>query len=279
MAAFVAIAALFLIMDGFQFRFPLRAVQVASRVEQPQQMRVGTCFVTSKYSIDAFRPDLCMQVDPAKDNYLLLGDSHSAMLWSGLHREMGGAHILQASVAGCNPVYGASARNDCGRMMQYIFNEFLPSHRIQGVILTARWASEEEFEQLKPTVDWFKLHRIPVYLVGPVVEYDTPLPRLLAYSIANNQPESVDQHMKKSFFEMDARMKHKVEDDWKVHYISIISAVCVDGECPHYADVNQTEAFLGDDNHLSNAGSMYVVGKLLASGQLPNEDRPFSNGR
>ena len=72
---------------------------------------------------------------------------------------------------------------------------------------------------------------------------------------------------------MDESMKLKAEGDWKVHYVSIIDSVCADGQCPHYADAGETEAFLGDDNHLSSAGSMLVVEKLLTSGQLPNDNR------
>lgn len=49
-------------------------------------------------------------------------------------------------------------------------------------------------------------------------------------------------------------MKVKAEGDWKVRYISIIDSVCADGQCSHFADADETEDFLGDDNHLSSAG-------------------------
>ena len=273
MVAFGAISMFFIYRDGFPSRFPTRAVEVASQVEQPEQMRVGTCFITSKYSFSAYRSDLCLKIDPAKDNYLLLGDSHSAMLWTGLHKELTDINILQASVAGCNPVYTSSGHSDCGRMIRYLLNDFLPNHRIQGVFLSARWASEQDFAQLQPTIEWFKAHGIPVYCFGPVVEYDAPLPRLLAYSIAFQKPAMVDQHMNKAFFAMDGKMKQKAEDDWKVHYISIIDAVCADGTCPLYANADETEAFLGDDNHLSEAGSILVMEKLVASGQIPGQEK------
>ena len=274
--AFAFVAILLLSMGGFQSRFPVRAVEVASVPEQTQQMRAGTCFITTRFSFDSFRPDLCLHVDPSRNNYLLLGDSHSAMLWPGLQGEMAGANILQASVSGCNPVYRSSTETNCGRMMQYIFDDFLPTHRIQGVFLTARWANEQDFERLQTTIDWLNLHHIPVYCFGPVVEYDTPLPRLLAYSIAFRHSDPVDRHLQRAFFSLDKDMKLKATSDWKIHYISIIDSVCVDGHCPQYADAAETQAFLSDDNHLSNAASTLIARKILASGQLPkqNEVRP-----
>ena len=64
---------------------------------------LGEQVITTKYRFEQFRPDLCMKIDPAKRNYLLLGDSHSTALWYGLTKLMPNANILQASVSGCNP--------------------------------------------------------------------------------------------------------------------------------------------------------------------------------
>jgi hypothetical protein len=154
-------------------------------------------------------------------------------------------------------------------MVEYIFGRFLPSHRIQGIFLTARWRDGSEFARLAPTVAWCQEHGIPVYIFGPVVEYDTPLPKLLAYSIAFNDPGMVDRHMRQEFFGMDTYMKHVAEVDWKAHYISIADAACPGGHCLHYADPAETVAFLGDDNHFSGAGSKLIVQRIEARGELP----------
>jgi hypothetical protein len=156
--------------------------------------------------------------------------------------------------------------------MRYIFGDFLLSHRVQGILLTARWSSEKEFENIQPTIDWCEQHKIPVYIFGPVIEYDAPLPKLLAYAIAFNDPHIAEQHMRKEFFALDAALKRKAEDEWKVRYVSIIDAECTGGLCLRYADDARTVALLGDDNHLSNAGSLLVVQKLLAAGQLPSPE-------
>lgn len=268
-ACSASVALALLSLNGLQSRFPPNANKVAEMIDTPQQLRVGTCFITTKYRFEQFRADLCMKVDPEKSNYLLLGDSHSAVLWYGLTKLMPAANILQASVSGCNPVLNTPASNSCGQMMQYIFNEFLPSHSIQAVFLTARWSSEADFANLSGTVNWCARHKIAVYILGPVVEYDAPLPKLLAFSIAYNDPGLPERHMLKRFLDLDSAMRLTAEDGWKVHYVSIVDAECQKGECIRYADAGSEVALMADDNHLSNAGSLWVVQKLITAGELP----------
>jgi len=64
-------------------------------------------------------------------------------------------------------------------------------------------------------------------------------------------------------------MKQRAEVSWKVHYVSIIDAECPKGECLRYADTSNRVPLMGDDNHLSNEGSVLVVRKLIMAGQLP----------
>lgn len=279
MAGCAGIALFFLLFHGLQSRFPIRAIKVAELIDTPQQTQQGTCFLTSKSRFQDFRPDLCMHIDQGKSNYLLLGDSHSAVLWYGLAKQMPGANILQASVSGCKPVLGTSAGTNCGRMMRYIFDDFLLSHRVEAVLLTARWSSEREFETIQRTIEWCTKHRIAVFVFGPVMEYDAPLPKLLAFSIAFNDPDLAEQHVRKEFFALDEAMQRKAEVDWKVHYVSIIKAECPEGKCMDYADPANLVALMVDDNHLSNAGCMLVVRKLLADGRLPAPDgKPGNSG-
>jgi hypothetical protein len=276
MSVCAAIALTFLALHGLRNRFPPGAVKVAGLIDSPQQMRAGTCFITSRDRFDEFRPDLCMQIDPQRSNYLLLGDSHSAALWYGLAKQMPGANILQASASGCTPVLGTSAPTNCARLMRYIFGDFLLSHSVRAVFITARWSSERDFETVRHTIEWCTQHKIAVFIFGPVMEYDAPLPKLLAFSIAFNQLDLTDRHMRRDFFALDKAMQQKAENGWKVHYVSIIDAECVEGHCLPYADLADKIALMVDDNHLSNAGSMLVVRKLLEQGKLPSPDGKFA---
>jgi hypothetical protein len=236
----------------------------------PQEMRIGTCFITTKYHFSQFQADSCMKIDPDRKNYLLLGDSHSAALWYGLDKMMPNANILQASVSGCNPVLSNTDHTDCGQMMRYVFDEFLPKHAIQAVFLTARWSNEKQFDRISETVTWLNQHNVAVYILGPVLEYDSPLPKLLAYSIAFKDSDLPSRHMIKGFLALDQTMKHAAATRWNVHYASIIDVECADSRCIQFADSDKATPLMGDDNHLTNAGSLLVIHKLQIAGDLPS---------
>ena len=67
-------------------------------------------------------------------------------------------------------------------MMQFIFQNFLRSNPIKGLLVEARWKSQD-LNGVEGIVDWAQARGINVILIGPVAEYDAPLPRLLAYAI------------------------------------------------------------------------------------------------
>jgi hypothetical protein len=163
-------------------------------------------------------------------------------------------------------------------MLHYLFDEWLPAHPLQGLFLTARWSSASDFQNAHEIVKWCVSHKLPIYILGPVVEYDAPLPKLLAYSIAFQDPNLPQQHMRKEFFDMDRKMKHIAEEDWKVHYVSLIDAACPHGNCLDYADAADKTALMSDDNHLSNAGSMLVIQKVVQAGELPAGESRGANG-
>jgi hypothetical protein len=67
-----------------------------------------------------------------------------------------------------------------------------PTHPVQALLLDRRWGTERV--KSAQTIDWAQKHQIRLILVGPVPEYDAPLARLEAHSIAWNKPDLVSKH-------------------------------------------------------------------------------------
>lgn len=254
---------------GFTGRFPVDALEVASvRHDSEEIVRTG-CFITSDYHFEKYNYNLCLHEDETgkKNNYLLLGDSHSAMLWSALSTALPNANVMQASTFDCAPLLHPQPHPDCQKMMAYIFQSYLPSHSVQGLFMVGRW-SEDQLPELARTIAWAKQHQIPVTVFGPVPEYDGPLPRLLAYSIAWNKPNFANQHRVKSIATLDAQMQGMAANVWHVRYISLYQKLCgVDG-CAEYADGAHKIPMMDDDNHLNQFGANLVVRRLVAEGKL-----------
>jgi peptidoglycan/LPS O-acetylase OafA/YrhL len=255
---------------GFKERFPPQSVKIASFLANHGAGsfgRVESCFIVDSKRSAVLDNDQCLRLVDGKRNYLLIGDSLAAALWSGLSSSLPDDHILLASVSNCKPFVRPSGTSECKRAMSYIFQAYLPSHPIQALLLEARWRPENMAE-LTETIQWAKLHQVPVIVFGPVPEYDAPLPRLLANSIAWNKPGLPDQHRVASRGPMDAQMQMMASTTWHVPYISLYQAICDHEGCVEYADSAHEIPLMNDIGHLNQFGSALVARRLIDRGEL-----------
>jgi peptidoglycan/LPS O-acetylase OafA/YrhL len=265
-AVISAIGAVFLLSGGLPLRFPAAAVRVAAFLDAAQEMRIGSCFITSGNHFSDYQAKTCTSTDPTLQNYLLIGDSHAAALWFGL-KELKNARILQATTSGCAATLGAYDDTDCGKMRRYIYESLLPRLHVDGVILTEDWRSRADIEQIEPAIHWLQDHKIPVMLVGPVQEYDAPLPLLLAFSLKRNEPTLPESHQLSRVSGLD-RLLHDKAALWHVVYLSPWQESCRNGRCLPYADEHSEVPMLFDSNHLTNQGSAFLVRGWMESGLL-----------
>ncbi len=270
MVGLFAAATWLILSHGLTGRFPDKALQVASILngqEGVRAERIGTCFITTDFHFEKYDRSACLRVDDSKKNYLLLGDSHSAMLWPALSAELKGVNVMQASTAACEPSLTPHAGDDCKKMMDYVFHDFLPTHPVQGLLLAGRW-EQKNLSSLNELILWAKQRQLPVIVLGPVPEYDAPLPRLLAYSIAWNKPGLAKQHLAAAQKVLDNEMQEMAATKWHIPYISLYSEICSSSDCREYADPDHKYPLMWDDNHLSAPGASVVIQGLVNKGEL-----------
>lgn len=259
-----------LLARGFPSRFPPNAIQVTNQIDGDQEfqsMRTGTCFITTDYHFDHYNFDICLHQESGKKNYLLLGDSHSAMLWRALSSSLPDANVMQASTADCQPALHPLGSADCRKMMEFIFHEYLSTHPVQELFLAGRWEAKN-MSGLTELIEWAHQHQMPVTVIGPVPEYDGPLPRLLVYSIAWNEPKLASGHLVASQGALDAEMQRMAANIWHVRYISLYREICGAQSCAEYADTDHRVPLMSDENHLSQPGAFLVIQQLVAKGEL-----------
>ncbi|MGD0471018.1 MAG: acyltransferase family protein [Terriglobales bacterium] len=255
---------------GFQGRFPLRAVQVASFLTPPGAStlgQLGDCAITEGNRSTVFDNSHCLQTSPGKETYLLLGDSHAGALLDGLKTSLPGSDVLLAAVWGCRPSIHSDDSPLCKQMMDFIFEKYLPSHPSEGLLLEARWYSKS-LDGVADIAAWAKARGVRVIVFGPVAEYDAPLPRLLAYSIAWNRPNLAQEHRLAYSPLMDAQMQNLAANRWHVSYVSLYQTTCDSNRCLEYADETSAVPLLTDTDHLSEAGSRLLVRRLFHFGEL-----------
>jgi peptidoglycan/LPS O-acetylase OafA/YrhL len=264
MAATVGLCGMVILLSGAPFRFPKRIVEIGAFLayDSSAAFRTGQCFLsTSRQQLDR---ETCLKPDPARPNYLLVGDSHAAHLWSGLALAMPEVNLMQATASLCRPAATAGSRYDtpvCRALMEFVFGDFLVHNKIDGVLLAASW-KDEDLPVLSSTLQQLKSSGIDVTVLGPIVEYDAALPRLLVDGILHDTPTMASAKRTPGIRERDLAMKQIVTATGAT-YLSVYDAICRDDRCDELVQGNIPMQF--DAGHLTAEGAIEVGRRLSAA--------------
>jgi hypothetical protein len=261
---FAALGVVFSAAHGMPQRFPPQALAVAEASEP--QMRAGSCFIEG--SLAGYDQANCLKTFTSKKNVLLLGDSHAAALWWGLKESFPNLNIMQATVASCHPFKGKYGRSPCSQMRRFLYEEYLPIHPVDAVVLSVRWASYDDLVVLEPAIDWFRQRNIPVIVVGPIPEYTAPLPFLLALGEKWNDADLASRNRVVRLQALDQEFESALQGKTGVRYVSAWRVICPNGQCQVYTGNSGRTPLLADVDHLTNEGSLETIGKLKALGEL-----------
>jgi hypothetical protein len=274
-ASALALCGLILLVGGAPFRFPERVVAIGSYLayDPAAAFRSGQCYLgTNRQQLDV---ENCLKRDPARPNYLLVGDSHAAHLWFGLAQAMPDVNVMQATASACRPAVMPVSRLDtraCPKLMQFVFNDFLVNNKVDKILLSASW-KDEDMPGLIDTLEALKARGFDVAVLGPIVEYDGALPRLLVDGILRNRP--VAQGMRTSgISERDQAMRQAVMAKGAT-YLSVYDSVCREGHCDEFAGGDVPLQF--DAGHLTAQGSLQVARRLSAAVRTSGGTRHASN--
>jgi peptidoglycan/LPS O-acetylase OafA/YrhL len=264
MASVLALCGLVLVAGGAPFRFPERVVAIGAYLayDSSSAFRAGHCFLaTNRQQIDV---ETCLKPDSTRPNYLLIGDSHAAHLWFGLASAMPEVNVMQATASLCRPAVLPGSRWDtpaCRKLMQFVFDDFLVNNKIDKILLAASW-KDEDLPMLSTTLEILRARGLHVTVLGPIVEYDNALPRLLAEEVLLNSPTFARGMRRPGVQERDLAMRRIVTAKGAV-YVSIYDTVCRNGICDEFAKGDIPLQF--DAGHLTPEGSVKVARRLSAS--------------
>ena len=238
---------------------PPEVSQVASylKYDAGQSYRSGRCFLTSGNTFDAYDKAGCLDISDSKQDVFLIGDSHGAQYYPGLSSDAS-VNVLQATASGCKPVVGATGEKRCTELMSYIFKEFLPSHHVDTIVLAGRWELSD-IPALRATAGVLKASANRVVVLGPIVEYNIPLPRILAQDIYWRHAEDVSDYTRTDRRSVDSAIQKAVLGT-NLEYVSVIDAVCPEGKCTLWSGIGKPLQF--DYGHLTADGSKLVVSRI-----------------
>jgi hypothetical protein len=137
---------------------------------------------------------------------------------------------------------------------------------VDAVIIEAHW-DEGDIASLAETIAWLKEQKIPAILFGPMVQYDSSLPRLLAMSISREDPLLPRRHLAAFVEPLDRKMAALAQNSWRVPYVSMYDLLCGTDSCTEYAAPQVP--LLSDYGHLTKLGSVLAARRVAESGVIP----------
>jgi peptidoglycan/LPS O-acetylase OafA/YrhL len=263
---------------GLPKRFSPEVAAVTSYYDYADRRdyRDGSCFVTSKYN-DAryFDRNTCLQTSAMQPNYLLIGDSHAAHLWTGLSRAFPKIHLLQATASGCKPVLGTHGLGYCVDLMHEALVDFLPSAKLDGVIFAAAW-NDADLVPLQATLAYAQKYVPKVIVIGDIASHEIDLPNLLGRSIIAHRPELIIENQSPWPWHWDRLYKAGIAPE---NYVSLVDLMCPEHRCIVYAAPDVPLQF--DTSHLTSEGSLFVAKRMA---ELPIfaplvDGRPMRSGQ
>lgn len=220
-------------------------------------------FGDSVHPYSHFNKDSCWGSEEHKKNYLLIGDSHAAHLYSGLIKNFPNINIIQASLNSCRPLVRQNGSRKCKELMSFVFDDFIKNNKIDGVILSGRWR-REDLELLSETVSYLSQYTSSIIVFGPTIEYKNSLPLiLLRYS--EKEDFNLNYFTSQYKFTLSELMKKRLESA-NINYISVVDVICPKGFCSAYTD--EQIPITWDYGHYTVPGSVFVIKTLKDSGLL-----------
>lgn len=259
-AVLVAVAALLTVSAGWPERFSDRGASIAAMIDYPINtvFRSGTCFI--HHRSQSFDEDSCLVTDSERPSVLLLGDSHAAQLAPGLIANFPGSAISQVSAAGCRPMIGAASGDYpfCARMMDWAFEQHIPSAKHDLVILAGRWETSD-LVPLRTTLSELRADGREVLLVGPAAEWAQFVPRLLALAVERDVGTQLPDSMREERpFALDPILA-KIAEGQGAEYISLLSVQC-EPACLYFGPDNAP--LIVDHDHFTHQASTLFTGEF-----------------
>jgi hypothetical protein len=244
--------------------------------------REHTCFLQPQDSFASYDVATCLTPVADRINVLLVGDSTAAHLVPALRTYLDPQryNLLQLNSAGCTPFIGftsATSRN-CDQI-NATFATVLREHRVSAVILSGHWSvylknlepaameraatagSDSPFDvRLNATLAATSKAGMPVLLLGPSLEFPAPLAPTLVRLEQTHVPVGNHLRVLPWAYRADARVRRLSADFDNIQFVSVLDALCRNGDCPLKIDAETT--IVWDSLHLTPEGATYVINRL-----------------
>lgn len=257
-------------------RLPDKAIYYANYMnygDSPENLLQSRaeCFLSdNRNSIDLFDNASCLRMDANKPNYLLVGDSHAAHLSLALREAFPNVNLMQAASSGCRPFLNPTGEMRCTKLLTYIYKDFIPNHKLDGIVLSGRW-SRADNKDLDETVEWLSKYVKNIVVVGPTIAYTAYLAEILrdAARFGESDMEAMaSRYIDKTRYPANETAR-RIAKKYGAEFVDIISVLCPNGKCRVISPNGEPMGF--DRAHLTLSGSRALMDMLVKAGGIKLE--------
>jgi len=236
----------------------------------------GRCFLTSQDVSSSFDDAYCLR---ANAPVLLMGDSHAAHLLPGLRAVYG--TLSQATASGCKPLIDVykGGRSTCADVIGRIYDPAFHMNQDGVIIFAARW-NADDVRHIRSSVTALRRKASTVVVVGPVPQYEQPVPLIILRGARLHQADYARRHRTEGLEKVDADIDAALRGMPGVIYVSALRHFC-EGEVCALSDA-QGRPLAWDYGHLTDTGSIdlgHVIARLspirTAQGAEPRLSAPL----
>jgi peptidoglycan/LPS O-acetylase OafA/YrhL len=243
--------------SGFAFRFSPEIRDIAQLSPQNNAGLRDKCFLEKAGSE---LNSSCIE-QGEKPLLILWGDSTAAALYPGLKKgqETVPFRLGRFAAAACAPIVATGSNPRCDAANELAFG-FIKSSGPDIVLLHAMWDKTNDLDQLRETIRQLKGLNIPrIVILGPVPIWKRTLPHSLVNSYRFRHASADRIATGVTGPQGDARME-AFSKTAGVEYISAWHTLCNAEGC--MTRVGPTDVITTDMVHLSDAGSIFLIGAI-----------------
>ena len=229
----------------------------------------GTCHIENKKVLkDIYFKNCKINVNTNKNNIFLWGDSLAAHLYPGINHKYGNKYnIWQRTTDACKPLANNSTENsdpNCKKINEFILNE-IKELKPKKVFIAGFW-SYKDLNDIEKTIKKLKKNDIKsIYLVGPSIRWQDPLPKILLkkYRISKKIPNYLSDKNHQNNFDLDNEFKNFANKN-SIRYVSLIKILCKDDfTCLVKVGDGPDGITNWDENHFTKKASIYIFSKFI----------------
>lgn len=253
------------------------------------RQQMNTCFLTRASDAHFDEARCLIPSKPGVKRVLLIGDSHAASLYPGLHKALlrHGVQLDMLSASYCLPLVTRFPENDtrtatprCTRINQRI-QELLRKSPYDLVVLSAyhlnwsfgnnpKWTYKGYYADLLQALSKLATTQ-QILVVGNFPVWKENLPDVLARELTlasssdpNHLPVLSENDLSQGLFDADQRMALDVPKAGGDH-VSVVSTLCSEGRCPRFVETpTGRRLFSNDYGHLGGEASDLVAERVVA---------------